>query len=538
MPSLQAWLSLLISCQSPQAPLPDQGSDRPDTQDSQDSQDSQDTQDTDEPVSMEGSASITENPHNPFSAIVTVTVDQDAAVVVEYGEDALTHATPTVSVAAGVPTEIIVLGLRADRTFQVEVAASHPQVTWRSAPMAHQTAPLEVGWPVCTPTFTAPETEYSEDEVVCTQGLTSTGSYMYFCTDYFGEPVLSLRTEGNDSLMSMRPLADGAWASTSFTAAKVIFFSPAGEQVAAYGASYFTDTRFFHEYIDSHEVIQLQHGKWAGAVVFLTNSYEFFGNGSYKLGNGLIVFDPVTRTVLYDYSFHGTLGDQKPMDPLRMPYTRSGNGDYEQDWTHANTVLHGADDDGREYFLLSIKSQDWIFKLYPDQDKLAWAFGFDGDFTLVDDIDAEEPTPKNPIEWAYHQHGMNFVDDQDGRLRLIMLDNGMPRHNGNRYVWNLYYSRILEFRIDEETMLTDIVYEYGARQEDDPEWFFSATCGNALLLQDGARALTIDGENATMIEASYPEANERWRMECNTTEWCEYRVHWFPNLYETNWMNQ
>lgn len=541
MPLLPVWISMMISCKSPpREPLDtkeDQQQGTADTSDLSDLSDLSDTGDTSDTVPLTGSASIAENPHNPFSAIVTVTVDQDAALVVEYGEGALTHATPAVSAVAGEPTEVLVLGLRADRTFQLEVAATHPQGTWRSEPMTHQTAPLETGWPVCTPTFTAPKTEYSEDEVVCTQGLTSAGTYMYFCTDYFGEPVLSIRTSGNDSLMSMRPLADGSWASTSFTAAKLILFSPAGEEIAAYSPSFFTGTRFIHEYIDSHEVIELQHGKWAGALVFFTNSYEVFENGSYKLGNGLIVFDPVKRTVLYDYNFHGTLGDQKPMDP-RMPYSRNGNGDYEQDWTHANTILHGTDADGQEYFLLSLKSQDWLFKLYPDSDELAWAFGFEGDFTLVDDIDATNPTPRHPLEWAYHQHGMNFVEDNSGRLRLIMLDNGMPRHNGNHYVWNLHYSRMLEFRIDEETMLTDIVYEYGAREHDDPEWFFSATCGNALLLQDGARAMTIDGENATMIEASYPEAEERWRMECNTTEWCEYRVHWFPSLYETNWMNQ
>jgi hypothetical protein len=552
-------LALLAGCQSekPAEPSPAQDTDpQPSGQDTDPPGDDTDTPpgDTDPPgddtaappidsedteappVVITGESAVSGNAFNQFSAVVTVTVDQDADVVVEYGEGELTHSTPAARATAGEPLEVLVMGLRASRDYQLQARATLGESEWRGELLSYSSEELPVGWPTCTPTFTADESEFDPDEVVCTQGVTYAGQYMYYCTDYWGEPVFTMSSPGNDSLMSMRPLRDGSWASTSYTSSNVLFFDRFGEQTAGYAASYFGgDTRFEHDYIDSHELYQINSGAWDGAVAFLTNAYEWFDDGSFKLGNGLIVFDPVKREVLYDYSFHGELGDQIPMSE-KMPYTRDGNGDYAQDWNHANTILHNADEDGREYFLISLKSQDWVFKLYPDTDELAWALGYDGDFTLVEDPTASALVERDPLEWHYHQHGLVFVEGDDDRLHLLMLDNGYPRHDGFRYRWDLYYSRIVQVALDEESMLAELEFEYGSSDYSDPSWFFSSTCGNSELLADGQRVMTLDGEDATMIEASYPEGEERWRMSCVTLEWCEYRVQWHPNLYETDWI--
>jgi hypothetical protein len=84
-----------------------------------------------------------------------------------------------------------------------------------------------------------------------------------------------------------------------------------------------------------------------------------------------------------------------------------------------------------------MKSQDWIVKLYPDKDELAWALGFDGDFTLVDDLDAASPVEMDAYDWEFHQHGMRFLDNEGPRLDLVMLDNGYPREDENGPNWNL-----------------------------------------------------------------------------------------------------
>ena len=490
--------------------------------------------DTGEIPVLHGAAAAHGNPNNPFAAFVTVTLDLDASVTVAYGDGELDHATPPVDVARGVATDIQVLGLKAGREIALRVDATHGLATWSSEVLTYATAELPTGWPECTAVFEVDESEIDPDEVVCTQGTLADGTELYYCTDYWGEPVFSLATPQSDSLMSLEPLMDGSWASTSYTASKVVFFDQYGEVVKSlYASSLSGVTRFEHMYVDSHEIYQIREGKWRGGVVFITNSYEYLKDGDYKLGNGIVVVDPTTYDVLYDYSFQGDLTDGVALDPL-LPYTRAGIGDYYQDWLHANAVLHGIDDDGREYFLVSLKSQDWIVKLYPDTDELEWAFGFDGNFTLVDDIDAASPVEVDSYDWFFHQHGMRFLDSEGPRLRLVMLDNGYPRHDETGPNWGLAYSRFVEVELDQGSGLAQLDFEYGKRMG--PDHFFSSTCGNALLLPDGERAMGIAGEQNTFIEVSYPEGERRWSMRCESIDWCSYQVHWFPNLYETDWI--
>jgi hypothetical protein len=490
--------------------------------------------DTGEIPLITGTATVRSNPNNPFAAFVTVTLDLDATVEVAYGEGELDHSTPPLEVLAGVATEIQVLGLKAGREISLRAEANNGLATWSSEPLAYTTAQLATGWPQCTATFDVDESEFDPDEVVCTQGTLADGRDLYYCTDHWGEPVFSLATEDDDSLMSMEPLMDGSWASTSYDTAKVLFFDATGRVVKSLAPSALADhTRFEHQFIDAHELYQIREGKWRGAVVFLTNVYSFEHGGVPLVGNGLVVLNSVTYDVLYDYSFQGPLDDGVSMDPL-VPYSREGIGDFPGDWIHANAVLHALDDDGREYFLVSLKAQDWIVKLYPDTDELAWALGFDGSFTLVDAIDAKEPVELDPYQWPYHLHGMQFVDAEGPRIGLVVFDNGYPRHDEDGPNWNLQYSRFVEMEIDQATARAELGFTYGTIVG--PDHFFSATCGNVLLLPDGERAIGMAGETETMIEVSYPEGERRWSMTCDTTDWCSYQVHWFPNIYETGWI--
>ena len=98
---------------------------------------------------LNGASTVAANPYNAFSALVTVTVDRDAEVTIEYGEGSLTHATPAARASAGEPLEILVLGLRADRDYVFEATASAGGAAWRGEALALQTEPLPVGWPVC-----------------------------------------------------------------------------------------------------------------------------------------------------------------------------------------------------------------------------------------------------------------------------------------------------------------------------------------------------------------------------------------------------
>jgi hypothetical protein len=426
-----------------------------------------------------------------------------------------------------------ILGLRAGRSFQIQVTAATADATWADSIRSFTTERLPPGWPTCRASFTAPESEFSPDEAICSNSRHGT-SHVYSCWDRWGEPVFGLQDAFDDSLFSMTALPGGGWGSTAYNNSSLQFFDEFGTQLSRYTVEFFRGTRFQHDWVDVHETTPIIEGPWAGAVVFVTATYEYLPDHGYKLGNGLIVFDPATEEVLYDFSFHGELGDGVAISPL-MPYERTGWGDYTEDWNHLNSVLHGLDADGRDYFLLSLKAQNWVIKLHPDTDELVWRLGADGEFTLVDDIDAAEPAPIGMIDWQSHQHGLFDVHVEGDRLKLLMFDNGSPRRDESGDRWDLLYSRVVEYTLDPATFLAELSYAWGPTEYGHPDWFFSSSRGNAELLPDGERVIFLSGEQLMMREVGYPEGGERWEFNCPYDNEGMYRVHWFPDLYQTDW---
>lgn len=479
-----------------------------------------------QPTTLLGSATARANPDNPFSAFVTVTLNRPATITVEYTGDDRVRTTSEQVVPANTPTDILVLGLHADRAYTLRAVAS----TWSSEPIPWQTDPLPDGFPTCTATFSVDEATFDPDEVTCTNSVLSTGEHVYWCADPWGAPVSAMRTEADDSLMSLTPMP-GGFVSTSNTNSKILFFDDAGKELSEYRVTWFNSrTEYTHDWIDNHEALPITTGAYAGDVAIITDATEWFDDGDHKLGNGIVVYDPITYAVDYEYSFHGELGDQVEMDP-KVPYSRPGTGDDAYDWTHLNTIDHGADADGREFFLLSLKAQDWVVKLYPDTNELAWVLGREGDFQLVDD----DGVPLPDVDWFFHQHSVRIVAVDGPRMRLRLYDNGAWRQDETGLRSDLEYSRAIELEVDEETHRARIVWAYGATDEASPDWMYSAICGSVTALPGGARLLTNVGDKGERRELSYPDGAERWRLTCDGIDVCEYRTRWYPSLYDLDW---
>lgn len=487
-----------------------------------DSADPGETSDSVDTTPLSADVAIGTNPDNPFSALVSVTPSAPSTVRLRYGEGAPDHTTPWFDVDG---TALLpLLGLHADRTYTAVVDVATDTEAWTSEPLPYTTEPVPPNFPVCTATFTAPEAEFGADEAICSNFQGSDGRHSYDCFDRWGQPIFSARTPTDDSLRSMARLADGSWAGTGFTAPKTVFLNQASQDYFEVQASYFEGrTRFPLDFIDSHELLEIPSGPWAGAVVFATNVSEDLEDGTYVVGNGFIVYDRRTDTVLYDYSFVGDTSDGVSNDP-KVAYSRGGTGDYAGDWTHLNSMLYGEDPDGRAFFLIALKAQDWIVKLYPDTDEIAWTVGFEGDFALVDDIDAASPSGLSDPDWMFHAHGMSWVAHDGPRMRLLLFDNGYPRHDGDAVLWDHPYSRVVELDLDEDTRLASTPFVYA------PDDLFSSTGGNARLQPAGDSVLFLLSEANQAREVTYPDGAERWRLVCEYHgEWM-YRVTWFAAL--------
>ncbi len=472
------------------------------------------------------------NPDNPFAALATITSPRAASVYIEYGVDGgFDHTTPTTTIGAATPTRLQVMGLEAGREWSFRAVVDPVGDPWTSDPLRLTTEPLPAEWPACTTTFSADPAEYTDDEVFCTDLELESSGYRYVCWDRWGTPRHALRTAANTELSSARPLPEGGWATTGNSAAAITFLDNFGATVRTLAVSDLDGARFVHQWIDGHELLPITSGPWAGAVATLTVALEPLDVDRSVRGNGLVVVDPEDGTLLYDYSFHGLSGDGVPGSPL-LDYARTRDVDTE-DWLHANALAYGQDPDGRAYFLVSLRNQDWIVKLYPDTDELAWRLGREGDLQLVDDVDAAAPVVQPAERWLVHQHGLELLEAADGRAHVLLYDNGFPQRYDDAGDALLGYGRAAELIVDEATMRVSIPFQYGESLERE-ERLVSRNRGNAVLVGDD-RVLFLLGDPRQVWEVGYPDGGARWSASFPESEKVMNRVRWYASLYDTGW---
>ncbi len=494
-----------------------------------------------EPVQPEGPfeavVAVEANPDNPFSAIVRATFGQPVQYCAEYGRDgAFDLRTPFGDAAADEEVRALVLGLPADTTFEIRAVARSGDTEWTGEAFTFTTDPLPENWPVCEVTSTEDLDSFDPHEVFCSNSALQDESPMILCVNRRGEPVWSLVHPDGVMLQEFQVLPDGTFAGTGHSKSELSFFDEAGALTAKYPPIWFEGkTRFVHTWVNEHDVIAITEGPWTGAVMFITTTTDVI-EGEERLGIGVIVFDPATEVVLWDWHIHGELGDDVPIDP-NLDYDRFGLHKPAGDiyWNHGNAILHGVDADGAQYIWVSLRAQDWILRIDVETDQIDWRFGYGGDFALVDDLDAAEPVELDPRRWAFQQHAPEWLQRQGSRTRFLVYDNGVrrPDENGDPDS-SEQYGRVVEFEIDEETLLATVRFEYGSADEEDPSHWYCHQLGDADMLPDGDAFLFPKGYTPFMAEILYPEGVERWRYSCPDVPRF-YRVEYFPSLYEMTW---
>jgi len=474
---------------------------------------------------------VEDNPDNPFAAVVRATFGQQVEFCAEYGRDsAFDHRTPFVIAQPDEETRRLVLGLLADTEYEIRAVARSGEAEWTSATSSFRTEPLPENWPVCEVTSTEDLESFDPDEVFCSNSALQDESPMILCVNRRGEPVWSLVHPDGVMLQEFQVLPDGSFAGTGHSRSELAFFDEAGALTDRYPPLWFEGkTRFVHTWVNEHDVIAITEGPWSGAVMFMTTTLDVV-QGEERLGIGMIAFDPATEVVLWDWLIHGMLGDDVPIDPS-LSYDRFGLHNTSGDiyWNHGNAVLHGVDDDGGQYVWLSLRAQDWILRVDVESDQVDWRFGYEGDFVLVDDLDASEPVEQDPRLWSFQQHAPEWISREGLRTRFLVYDNGVkrPDEDGNPDS-SQQYSRIVEFEIDEETMLATIHFEYGSPDEDAPEHFYNHQLGDADMQPNGDAITFQKGYVPFMAEVLYPQGTERWRYSCPDVPRF-YRVEYFPS---------
>jgi hypothetical protein len=479
---------------------------------------------------------VAANPDNPLSALVTVTSDEDGEVWFQYGEGTrLQHTTPTWDLVAGEPTTTLILGLREDRGHIIFPRVRSDRGSWPLPTHDFITEPLPDAWPRCELVYRDEPDSIGDDEVFCTNAEAGEQS-IYFCVDRDGEPVWGMAHPQGEGVHAFRVLADGSFAMASDTRSMLALAEVTGAPGMAWTSSWLEGrTRFAHHWIDNHEVIQLSEGQWAGAIAFLTQAFEEPEGGETVHAPGIVVMDPTSGEVLWDWSAAGPdLDDGVSIDPS-LPMERSGLYTEQGHWIHANALLHRVEDE-REQFWMSMRHQDWVAAIEVADDSVAWRLGHEGDFELVDGLDSTSPQPQDATGWFFQAHAPEWLEQQGDRTRFLIFDNGIVRPGSDPHATP--YSRVVEYTIDTSTMQAQRGFTYGSSDPSSPDWFHSSGTGDADMARNGTRVHIVKGydeyEPPFLAEISYPEGELLWKLSCpDQTEL--YRLNWAPSLYELGW---
>jgi arylsulfate sulfotransferase len=235
------------------------------------------------------------------------------------------------------------------------------------------------------------------------------------------------------------------------------------------------------------------------------------------------------------------------LDPYRVGYDSLGKywdsffGTKTRDWAHANSVIHSPKDDS---IIVSIRHQDAVVKFSRKTGKLIWILGSHdnwdhnrfGKYLL-------QPVKDQKFFFPYHQHSPMILPNGN----ILLYDNGNYRASPFKKIVPVAknFSRVVEYKIDEENMTVELVWEYG-QFTDEP--VFSGALGDANYLPKTGNVLVTHGNiyekrsgkklSAKIVEVTHTKPpNEVFNMVIfdNTQEqengWRVYRSERITTLY-------
>lgn len=234
-----------------------------------------------------------------------------------------------------------------------------------------------------------------------------------------------------------------------------------------------------------------------------------------KIGAGILVYEPQTGEVLWEWSAHGTPGDGVSVDPARLPYDRWGVAEHGDDWLHANAVVHATDDEG-DYFWISLRHQDWIIEVRAPSGAITMRLGRGGDVELLDGSDRD---------WFFHQHAHELKRRPDGLIEALVYDNGNDRPGADEP-----RTRIVEYLVDRTAMTATRLLDLETQ-------FFAPAAGDADRMPTGEHLLVTRAVGNAFVAELARDGTRRWVQQI-PEEGEVYRAEFFPSLYETGWNAQ
>jgi arylsulfate sulfotransferase len=162
--------------------------------------------------------------------------------------------------------------------------------------------------------------------------------------------------------------------------------------------------------------------------------------------DGVVEMDGETGEYVRGWDF------RQIIDPGRTPQSRNLEP---MDWFHLNGIDYRSSDDS---FIVSGRDQSAVVSVERKTGELKWIIGnhelWEAPYTDY----LLEPVGE-PFEWQWGQHApMVNPEDPD---RILIYDNGNERSYGDPVLPENNYSRAVEYRVDEQSMEIEQVWQYG-----------------------------------------------------------------------------
>jgi len=377
--------------------------------------------------------SVSPNPNNALSALVTITTSQptraDARFYAPGVEMKKTGKTTTSTEHA-----ITVVGMRAETEYEILISAETPDmVTGSSVTAVFTTGPL----PAAMPEFTVTVHDASKVQAGTTIfGVGRMGedidpiTPLYVGVDESGEVVWYYQdTTAQNGHMDReaRLLSDGNLLLNMQGEFRVIDL--AGNTVGSFKGGPNIGGPVHHD------MSMLPNGN---AVILgneiVSAEVPAMGGTINLKADRIIEMTPDGDTV---WEWHAA----EHLDTTRFPGALSKNKGPKAtayDWTHANALFYHAEDDS---MLLSLRHQNWVVNVSRATGDVLWTLGEDGDFALA----GTDP------QWFYAQHDSRWL--QDGTL--LIYDNGNERPNTESPT-----SHAVQYKLNLDTMTAEEIWRY------------------------------------------------------------------------------
>lgn len=429
---------------------------------------------------------ISESPHNILSAVVTARIlHAERAFLRYWQEESEISQTPEYSVSGG-QIVIPLAGLKPDKNYQVRlVVKSAENQETSSEPLEFITGSL----PSNLPSFTV------EQPGTATPGYVLLG-------------------------MTSADPAVGGIAIVINNSGEIIWYRNLGEYVldfqrqfngnyTAYGNALGDPPRYFeldllgniiNEYramnnlpTDSHELRLLESGGYSLLAVDLREMDLRPYGGCFDaevVGMVVELHRNGEAPFIWNTFDHFQITDAADDIPL--------HGDYVDPW-HGNAI--DMDSDGN--LLISFRNSDEIVKIDSRSGAVLWRLGGENNqFTIIND----------PLNGFSHQHGVRRLPNGN----ILLFDNG-----------NLHsppQSRAVEYRLDEENLVAEMVWEYRHSPI-----IYGYAMGYAERLPSG-NTLICYGTTLRLLEVD-AGGTVQWNVTIEDPNWFIYRAFRIPDLY-------